>query len=166
MKLPLSSLAKQVGQLLRAHQLYLATAESCTGGGIAYALTQIPGSSTWFERGFVTYSNSAKQELLGVPPSTLLKYGAVSLETARAMAEGAIIHSHAQVSVAVTGIAGPDGGTAEKPVGTVWFAWVSDHFTTQTRRILFKGTRKSIREQSIVFALDELIKQLEKIIKT
>src|SRR5258708_6846429 len=112
-------LAERVGQLLKAHKLMLTTAESCTGGQIAEAITQIAGSSQWFDRGFVTYSNAAKQEMLGVKKITLEQAGAVSAETAAEMAEGALRHSHAQISIAVTGIAGPTGGSVDKPVGTV-----------------------------------------------
>jgi len=130
----------------------LVTAESCTGGGLAYAITAIPGSSKWFERGFVTYSNESKQELLGVSSNTLEKYGAVSEQTVIEMAHGALRNSHADFSIAITGIAGPDGGTAEKPVGTVWFAWgTKDKIQSQLK--FFQGDRKSIREQAIEYAL-------------
>jgi len=117
------SLAQPLAQALLQHGWMLSTAESCTGGLIAARCTDLAGSSDWFERGFVTYSNDAKHELLGVDPSLLRQHGAVSEPVAQAMALGALRHSQAQVSVAVTGIAGPSGGSADKPVGTVWFAW-------------------------------------------
>jgi nicotinamide-nucleotide amidase len=116
-------LAKQVGAALKARGMTLVTAESCTGGGVAQAITRISGSSDWFDRGFVTYSNTSKEEVLGVSPDTLEEHGAVSEATVREMADGALQYSRAHVAVAVSGIAGPTGGTKEKPVGTVWFAW-------------------------------------------
>ena len=119
----LEFLLMALADALRARRWMLATAESCTGGLIAGACTEMAGSSEWFERGFVTYSNAAKSELLGVPASLIARHGAVSEPIARAMAAGALAHSHAQVSVAVTGIAGPGGGSLEKPVGTVWLGW-------------------------------------------
>ena len=115
-------LAAQVGGLLKAHGLLLTTAESCTGGGVAQAITGIAGSSAWFERGFVTYSNLSKQQMLGVSVAMLAQYGAVSEAVVREMVAGALANSGAQVALAVSGIAGPDGGTADKPVGTVWFS--------------------------------------------
>lgn len=134
----------------------LVTAESCTGGGVAYHLTDLPGSSAWFERGFVTYSNASKEELLGVQPATLQQFGAVSEQTAQEMAEGALKHSQADFSLAITGIAGPDGGTIEKPVGTVWFAWASRHKQTQTHLYLLEGDRQTIREKAIKISLEKL----------
>ena len=145
-----------LGQALKKHQWTLVTAESCTGGGLAYWLTSVPGSSEWFERGFVTYSNASKQELLSVKTLTLEKFGAVSEETAREMAEGALSKSLANVSMAITGIAGPDGGSPEKPVGTVWFAWKQPTLETQTKKVLLSGNREEIREQAIRFALEQL----------
>src|SRR5215831_857510 len=121
----LASLARRVGSRLRRRGLMLATAESCTGGWIAQAVTSVAGSSDWFERGFVTYSNEAKKEMLGVRAATLSRHGAVSEEAAREMASGALKRSGAHVAIAVTGIAGPGGGTREKPVGTVCFAWAT-----------------------------------------
>ena len=133
----------------------MATAESCTGGLIAGACTEISGSSDWFERGFVTYSNAAKHELLGVPAALIEQHGAVSEPVARAMAAGAVAHSRAQVAVAVTGIAGPTGGSAGKPVGTVWFGWnVNGHVTTATRR--FDGDRAAVRQQTLHWACERL----------
>jgi len=130
----------------------LATAESCTGGWVAQAVTSVAGSSAWFERGFVTYSNAAKQEMLGVKGNTLRKYGAVSEETAREMAKGALKRSRASIAVAVTGVAGPTGGSVSKPVGMVCFAVATSRAVfSETRR--FKGNRASVRRQSVVHAL-------------
>ncbi len=150
-------LALTLGQRLKKRGWKLVTAESCTGGGLAYFITDIPGSSDWLERGYVTYSNAAKQELLHVPLNTLKHSGAVSRETAEAMAEGALAHSEAQLSVAITGIAGPTGGSPEKPVGTVWFGWAGIHADTVTEVQHFSGDRHAVREQSICFALERLI---------
>ncbi len=150
-------LAETLGRHLKKRGWKICVAESCTGGGLAFRITDIAGSSEWFERGFVTYSNLAKQELLGVKSSTLQSFGAVSEETAREMAEGALQRSPAQISLAITGIAGPDGGSSEKPVGTVWFGWTSIEMKTKTELKIFSGDRKKIREQSIRFALEKLI---------
>jgi len=139
----------------------LVTAESCTGGGLASLLTSIPGSSLWFERGFVTYSNESKQELLGVPHDVLAGYGAVSEQTASAMATGALANSHAAVSVAITGVAGPDGGTEDKPVGTVCLAWCIRDGEVRTTRVVFDGDRGKIREQAVLIALQGLLDFLE-----
>lgn len=134
----------------------LATAESCTGGLIAAACTDLAGSSGWFERGFVTYSNAAKMELLGVAASLIEQHGAVSEEVARAMVEGAIRHSHAQVALAVTGVAGPNGGSAAKPIGTVWFGWATPTgVVSETRR--FEGDRRQVRQATVRHALQELL---------
>ncbi|CAG8468117.1 9695_t:CDS:1 [Ambispora leptoticha] len=152
-------LSKQLGELLQLRQLQLTTAESCTGGQLAETITMIPGSSGWFERGFVTYSNLSKQQMLGVHDNTLNIYGPVSEQTAREMAQGALTHSAADISVAVTGIAGP-GGEAGKPQGTVWFAWARKGFDIQTHLKTFNGDRLFIREQAVEFALQELIKLL------
>jgi len=157
----INELAEQLGKLLFDHELLLVTAESCTGGGLAEIVTRIPGSSNWFERGFVTYSNAAKQELLGVSSGILDQFGAVSQETATAMAEGALVNSHAQISVAITGIAGPDGGTENKPVGTVCFAWLrtdSDPVVTQT---VFQGDRMKVRHQACLMAIQGLLDIIE-----
>ena len=148
------------GQLKQQRQM-LVTAESCTGGGIAYAITELPGSSEWFERGFVTYSNPAKQEQLGVPPELIARHGAVSEQVAAAMALGALQHSHADFSVAVTGIAGPDGGTEEKPVGTVCFGWGQRGAGARTARVVFDGDRRQVRELSILTALQGLADLVE-----
>jgi len=140
-------------------KLTIATAESCTGGLIAAACTSVAGSSDWFERGFVTYSNEAKTELLGVAATLIATRGAVSDEVARAMAEGALARSHAQIAVAVTGIAGPDGGSPGKPVGTVCFAWAQGRkIRSETRR--YKGGRRNVRRQSVVHALRGVLKWL------
>jgi nicotinamide-nucleotide amidase len=137
----------------------LATAESCTGGMIAAACTDLAGSSNWFERGFVTYSNEAKTELLGVDPALIAAHGAVSEVVARAMAFGAIRHSHAQVSVAVTGVAGPAGGSQDKPVGTVWFGFqVDGRLTSETRH--FSGDRAAVRAATVRHALNRLLELL------
>jgi nicotinamide-nucleotide amidase len=145
---------------LKAHEWKVATVESCTGGGLAYWLTQVSGSSEWFERGFVTYSNLAKQEMVGVREITLDTFGAVSAETATEMAEGGLRFSQAQISVAITGIAGPSGGTPDKPVGTVHFAWAGINFETILKKALLTGNRTEIREKSIAIALDGLLRIL------
>lgn len=149
-------LCERLAQALLARGWMLATAESCTGGMIAAACTDLSGSSNWFERGFVTYSNAAKQELLGVDPALIAQHGAVSEVVVRAMAFGAVRHSQAQVSVAVTGIAGPTGGSPQKPVGTVWFGFqVDGRLTSETRR--FDGDRAAVREATVVHALERLL---------
>jgi nicotinamide-nucleotide amidase len=146
----------QLAQALKAKCWMLATAESCTGGLIAAACTDIAGSSEWFERGFVTYSNEAKTELLGVDAALIEAHGAVSEVVARAMAFGAVRHSHAQVGVAVTGVAGPGGGSKDKPVGTVWFGFSVDGLlTSETRR--FDGDRAAVRAAAVRHALQRLI---------
>ena len=145
--------------LLIDKKLLMATAESCTGGLIAGACTDLAGSSAWFERGFVTYSNDAKIELLGVDAALIGKHGAVSEAVARAMVEGAIAHSKAQLAVAVTGVAGPTGGSRDKPVGTVWLAW-SVHGKTSTQRMLFEGDRAAVRAATVRHALAQLIRLL------
>ena len=153
-------IAKRVGERLAAGRHMLATAESCTGGWVAQAITAIAGSSDWFERGFVTYSNDAKQEMLGVRADTLKRHGAVSEQTAREMAQGALARSKASLSVAVTGIAGPGGGSAEKPVGMVCFAWASRQ-GARTETTHFSGDRESVRHQSVIHALEGVLKTLD-----
>ncbi len=154
----MNALAKRVGRRLKARRARLVTAESCTGGWIAQAVTAIPGSSAWFERGFVTYSNAAKQELLGVRKKTIRQHGAVSEETAREMAKGALKKSRGTIAVAVTGVAGPTGGSDEKPVGMVCFAFAtSRRISSQTRR--FKGNRESVRRRSVIHALKGVLKR-------
>lgn len=154
--------AEQLAGLFLKTSSKLATAESCTGGGLAEILTRIPGSSAWFERGFVTYSNEAKQEMLGVPFDALQQYGAVSEETASAMARGAIENSRADYGVSITGIAGPDGGTDDKPVGTVCLGWYKRGTGGTTTRIYFDGDRLKIREQSCLLAIQGLVDLLQK----
>ncbi len=149
----MSTLAAQVGIALEAQRLMLATAESCTGGGVAQAITEISGSSEWFERGFVTYSNESKCELLGVSPETISEHGAVSEAVAREMVIGALKHSHAQVALAVTGSAGPTGGTPQKPVGTVWFAWAMRDGEVHARVHRLPGNRADVRKESVSIAL-------------
>ncbi|MGB2246219.1 MAG: CinA family protein [Alcanivorax sediminis] len=153
--------AEQLADSLIKQKLMAVTAESCTGGGIAQVLTEIPGSSRWFERGFVSYSNEAKQELLGVNVATLEAHGAVSEETALEMARGAVAHSRGHVSVAVTGIAGPDGGTPDKPVGTVWIAWGQKLGYAEAQCFLFEGDRHAVRQQTILAALQGLNDRLQ-----
>ena len=156
----LQQLSEKLAEILNEKQLKLAVAESCTGGGIAYALTGLSGSSAWFERGFVTYSNEAKHEMLGVPNELLIEYGAVSEAVAKAMAGGAVKHSYADIAVSVTGVAGPNGGSKEKPVGTVWFGFcVNQELHALLKQ--FDGDRASVREQSISFALEEVMKLLQ-----
>ncbi|OGT04754.1 MAG: damage-inducible protein CinA [Gallionellales bacterium RIFCSPLOWO2_02_60_31] len=146
-------LAAQVGGLLKSHGLTLATAESCTGGGVAYAITDVAGSSAWFERGFITYSNLAKQQMLGVSEATLIQHGAVSEAVVREMVAGALANSAAQLALAVSGIAGPEGGTPDKPVGTVWFAWGIKHGATHAQRHQIDGNRAAVRAQAVRIAL-------------
>ncbi len=159
-------LAAQVGGLLKSHGLMLATAESCTGGGVAQAVTDIAGSSAWFERGFVTYSNLAKQQMLGVSEATLNQHGAVSEATVREMVAGALASSTAQVALAVSGIAGPDGGTPDKPVGTVWFAWGLKHGSTHAQRHLITGNRAEVRAQAVHVALQGVVDLLNQLTET
>ena len=153
----LEVLAAKLGALLLTNGEKLATAESCTGGWAAQCLTAIAGSSDWFERGFVTYSNEAKQEMLGVEPETLLKHGAVSEAAARAMAAGALRHSHADWTLSITGIAGPAGGSPEKPVGTVCFGWAGPDGRVEVESCFFPGSREEIRRQSVAHALTGLL---------
>lgn len=145
-----------VADLLCQKQWMLATAESCTGGLIAAACTDLAGSSLWFERGFVSYSNAAKTELLGVPTELIEQHGAVSEPVARAMASGALAHSHAQVAIAVTGVAGPGGGSADKPVGTVWFGWATPTGLFSECQH-FAGDRAAVRAATVHHALTRLL---------
>jgi len=153
----LYSLSEHIGALLVAKGHKLATAESCTGGWIAKCLTDVPGSSEWFERGFVTYSNQAKQEMLGVKDATLIAEGAVSEATVAEMVVGALRHSAAQCALAVSGIAGPGGGTAEKPVGLVWFAWKRVDGPCRCRWHIFEGDREAVRVQAVQTALQGVL---------
>jgi len=155
----MEALAKKVGARLKAARGMLVTAESCTGGWVAEAVTSIAGSSDWFERGFVTYSNASKEELLGVSADTLKEHGAVSEQTAREMAEGALARAKGTLALAITGVAGPGGGSREKPVGTVCFAWADEKKTVvETRH--FSGDRESVRRQSVLRALEGVLEHL------
>jgi len=157
----LDALAAKVGARLGELDLMLATAESCTGGGIAAAVTAIAGSSGWFERGFVTYSNAAKESMLGVAAATLAAHGAVSEAVALEMATGALRHSGAQVALSVTGVAGPGGGTPAKPVGTVCFGWARVDGVQKVQTRVLAGDRAAVRAQSVVHALTVLLAILE-----
>ena len=156
----LDQLAAEIGRELLGRGEWLATAESCTGGWVAQAITAIAGSSGWFDRGFVTYSNAAKIEMLGVTETTLERHGAVSEATARAMAQGALAHSRADWALSITGIAGPSGGSPEKPVGTVCFAWASKEGGCEAQTCVFSGERAAVREQSVRHALRGLLERL------
>jgi len=156
----ISGLVERVAQLLTAREARLATAESCTGGWIAKSLTDLPGSSAWFEYGVITYSNEAKETLLALDPGLLAAHGAVSGEVAAAMAAAVRAVSDADIAVAVTGIAGPDGGTPDKPVGTVWLAWDGPGLRAACHREAFSGDRESIRCQTVVAALNGILRQL------
>ena len=151
--LDLYKLAEDVGAALKSRRLMLATAESCTGGWISEAVTMVPGSSDWFERGFVTYADISKREMLGVKEATLDKHGAVSEEVVREMAEGTLARSHAQVAVAVSGVAGPAGGTPDKLVGYVCFAWSMKDSKPRTETKRFSGDREAVRRKSVAHAL-------------
>ncbi len=157
----ITELAARVGAALKTGQATLATAESCTGGGIAEAVTRIAGSSAWFERGWVTYSNRAKAVELGVSPEVIRSDGAVSEAVVRAMAEGARARAGTDWAVAVSGVAGPDGGSPDKPVGTVWLAWAGAG-SVHAARCLFAGDRAAVREQTVVQALAGLLALIEK----
>ena len=154
-------LAREVGDTLLLNHLVLTTVESCTGGWVAEAITSIAGSSSWFERGFVTYGNEAKQELVGVRKETLLQYGAVSREVAREMSLGGIDASRADLAVAVTGIAGPDGGTLQKPVGTVWVAWGDRSGNVSEQHFQFDGDRESVRRSTVEQSLAGILEFLK-----
>jgi nicotinamide-nucleotide amidase len=154
-------LSGQVGAALRERSLTLATAESCTGGWAAQVVTHMAGSSAWFDRGFVTYTDAAKTELLGVKAETLEAFGAVSLQTAAEMAEGALTNSNALISASITGIAGPTGGSPDKPVGTVCFAWCLRGRNPDSRRCHFAGNRESVRRQAVIYALEGLLARVK-----
>lgn len=155
----LDSLSRRVGKALKKRSQTLVTAESCTGGWVAQAVTSVAGSSDWFERGYVTYSNAAKREELGVAKETLVRHGAVSEETAREMARGALRKGKASLALAITGIAGPAGGTPAKPAGTVCFAWARGRkLRSETKR--FEGDRESVRRQSVIHALQGVLEWL------
>jgi nicotinamide-nucleotide amidase len=155
------ALAEKLGARLKATGAMLVTAESCTGGWASQAVTAVAGSSDWFERGFVTYSNAAKEELLGVQAATLARFGAVSEETAREMALGALEHSHGTIALAITGVAGPTGGTATKPVGTVCFAWAGKDLAVSAETRHFAGDREAVRRQSVEYALERVLELLD-----
>jgi len=155
----IGKISKQVGKKLKTSHAMLVTAESCTGGWVAQAVTSVAGSSAWFERGYVTYSNAAKREALGVRKTTLARYGAVSEQTAREMARGALERGSGTIAVSVTGIAGPGGGSPGKPVGMVCFAWARGRgVASETKR--FRGGRNSVRRQSVIHALRGVLKWL------
>lgn len=161
----LTTLATLVGARLRAAGETLATAESCTGGWVAQSVTAIAGSSEWFERGFITYTNAAKQEMLGVSPATLERHGAVSEQTAGEMAAGALEHSHAGFALSITGVAGPAGGSRAKPVGTVCFGWArraDGAVRVETRH--FDGDREAVRRQSVIHSLQGAIEWLDAVL--
>src|SRR5262245_22850530 len=153
----LYEIAGRVGDALKKNQLAMTAAESCTGGWIGQAVTMVPGSSKWFERGFVTYTNDAKQEVLGVSAETLKKTGAVSEDTVREMATGALKASRAQVAVSVIGSAGPEGGTTKRPVGTVCIGWCRMGEAPLAKTYFFSGDRDAVRRQSVIAALEGLI---------
>lgn len=153
----LQTLAVRLGERLGAAGLMLALAESCTGGWVAKVITDVVGSSRWFDRGFVTYTNEAKQELLDIPAETLAADGAVSAATVAAMAQGALAHSRAQLSCAISGIAGPGGATPAKPVGLVWFAWAVRDGALRSEHRVFAGDREAVRRQAVAHALRGLL---------
>lgn len=159
MKAEIIDLARQAGSALQARGQFLVTAESCTGGGVAEAVTDIAGSSDWFDCGFITYSNASKTELLEVPAALIAQLGTVSEEVAAAMTEGALRNSNAHVALATTGIAGPSGAVPGKPVGTVCFAWANGR-TTYTERLVFAGDRQAVRAQTVRHALKGLLRFL------
>lgn len=160
---PFTKMLREIAQLLHANNWQLVTAESCTGGLVASYITDIAGSSAWFERGFVTYSNLAKQEMLAVPKELIEQYGAVSEEVALAMAVGALKHSSGTIALSVTGIAGPDGGSIEKPVGTVCFAWAARGGSSRALRKQYAGTRQDIRIASCQEALEGVLALIKNI---
>ncbi len=154
-------LSARVGKVLKQDGIKLATAESCTGGWVSQVITSVPGSSEWFDRGFVTYSDAAKREMLGVRLETLERQGAVSEAVVCEMAEGALANSDAQVSVAISGIAGPEGGTPKKPIGTVWIAWALEGHDPRARSTHFAGDREMVRQQAVMAALQGVIETIE-----
>ncbi len=153
-------MSQQLGLILAKQQQILTTAESCTGGGVAYWVTEVAGSSAWFDRSFVTYSNEAKQEMIGVREATLQQFGAVSEQTVEEMALGALLHSKATLAAAISGIAGPGGGSAEKPVGTVCFGFASVQGWLKIETCHFTGDREQVRQQAIEHVLQSLIQHL------
>jgi nicotinamide-nucleotide amidase len=157
----LSELSQKAATALNESNHILVTAESCTGGGIAAAITDVSGSSAWFDRAFVTYSNEAKMDMVDVKPKTLNIYGAVSQETVEEMAAGALKNSLGTVAISVSGIAGPTGGTDDKPVGTVWFGWKIGNLVEEQERVCFSGSREEVRTQASCHALAKLIELLD-----
>ncbi|GGC85937.1 CinA family protein [Halopseudomonas salina] len=155
--------AARLGNVLQRHGLNVSAAESCTGGGICEAITRVSGSSAWFQTGFVTYANQSKSRWLGVHEGDLQAHGAVSEPVVRAMASGALAAAEADIAVAVSGIAGPDGGTAEKPVGTVWFAWALRDGTVSSGCRRLQGNRREVRAQTVLHSLEGLIKAAEQL---
>ena len=153
-------LLEDIAQLAQRRSAVIATAESCTGGWVAQELTSIAGSSVWFDRGFVTYSNAAKEDMLGVSAETIKNHGAVSELVVKAMAEGALVKSSASIAVSISGVAGPGGGSVEKPVGTVWFAWAETGEDTEVKKCCFEGDRESVRKQAVRVALQGILKKL------
>lgn len=162
----MKEIAEKLAVSLTTHHFTLTTAESCTGGGVAWTLTQLPGCSAWFDRGYVTYHNQAKIDNLGVPETTLSEYGAVSMQVAAEMAEGALLNSYADVAISVTGIAGPTGGSPEKPIGSVWFGVAVLNHSTVTCHQQFSGDRRAIQTQAIQFALTYTLEHLTQVIHT
>ncbi|GAA0418323.1 CinA family protein [Cocleimonas flava] len=157
----MTNILKEVSNKLHANHLVMATAESCTGGWVAKQITDLEGSSAIFDRGFVTYSNEAKQDMLGVSAETINEFGAVSEEVALEMVTGAIEHSNADIAVSISGIAGPAGGTKLKPVGTVCFGWKKKEGEARAETILFKGDRDSVRSQAVDYALSGIMKLID-----
>jgi len=157
----LETLAEQVGAALKSRGMMLASAESCTGGWVGAAITAVAGSSHWFDRGFITYTNESKQEMLGVSAKTLAEYGAVSEPTVREMVAGALKHSHAQVALAISGIAGPGGATQDKPVGTVCIAWALRSGAERSQTAHFQGDRAAVRRQAVAAALRGVLEMIE-----
>ncbi|MFK8026513.1 MAG: CinA family protein [Gammaproteobacteria bacterium] len=160
MEIDIKTSVIQVSELLIGRNQSLAVAESCTGGWLAKVCTDLPGSSAWFDRGYVTYSNDAKHDMLGVSESTIESHGAVSSETVVEMVSGTLKHSHADWAIAISGVAGPGGGSDINPVGSVWFAWMKKNQNPHTIKKIFSGDREQVRQQSVEFALEELAKLL------
>lgn len=158
----LQNLSVRVGQELDKNRYLLVTAESCTGGGLSEAVTRIPGSSAWFDRGFITYSNQSKVTMLNVSEDTLQQYGAISENTAIEMAQGALDNSIADIAVAITGIAGPGGATQDKPVGLVCFAWLDRDINMRSTHIIFKGDRLQIRHQACLMAMQGILDLIDR----
>ena len=157
----IAGVAQQLGAALEQHKQKLVTAESCTGGWVGSVVTSVPGSSRWYDRGFITYSNTSKREMLGVSAELIARYGAVSEQTARAMVEGALDKSQAQFALSITGIAGPGGGSEEKPVGLVWFAWSSKSRETRSRSCQFGGDRANVRKHAVHHALQGMLDYID-----